>query len=366
MKVFKCYKYKLKLSKSQSQRIDSWVNTARYIFNLALETKICAYKSSGVSLHKYDLMSQLPALKEYDWIKDVPSQSLQDVIERLDKAYQSFYKGGGFPKWAKKDQYKSITFKTVKQSDKGFILPKIGHVSVFKNRMPDGKLKTATIIKEQNQYFLSVTFESESKNLYPVSENQAIGLDMGITYFLVDSDGCFVENPRHTKKYEKQLRIENRSLARKKKGSKSRLKQKNRLSKLHAKISNVRKDFLHKTSAQYVKENHIIVCEDLKVKNMIKFGNLSKHIADASWSTFFTMLKYKSLQNNKIFIQINPMYTSQKCSCCGHVAKENRLNQSKFKCVSCNHEQNADANASKNIKSEGIALIRQRSTLVHA
>lgn len=366
MNLIKTYKYKLKLTKHQSQRVDGWIGTCRLVYNLALETKVHAYRSFGVSLSKYDLMKQLPELKEFAWIADVPAQSLQEVIERLDKAYQSFFKGAGFPKWAKKDRYKSITFKSVKQAENGFLLLKLGYVKVFKDRMPDGKLKTATIIKEQNQYFLSVTFESESKNIYPVSENQAIGLDMGITYFLVDSDGCFVENPRHTKKYEKQLRIENRSLVRKKKGSKSRQKQKQRLSKLHSKIANVRKDFLHKISTQYVKENHVIVCEDLTVKNMIKFGNLSKHISDASWSEFYSMLKYKSVQNERIFIQINPKYTSQKCSCCGHVAKENRLNQSRFKCVSCNHEQNADLNAAQNIKSEGIAFRLQRGTVVRA
>lgn len=366
MKIFKTYKYKLKLTKNQTQRVDSWIDTCRYVYNLALETKIHAYRSFGVSLSKFDLMNQLPELKAIEWIKDVPSQSLQDVIERLDKTYQTFFKGGGFPKWAKKDQYRSITLKGIKQAESGFILPKLGHVKVFKDRMPNGELKTATIIKENNQYFISVTFESNSQNLYPVSENQAVGIDMGITYFAVDSDGCFVENPRHTKKYEKQLRIENRSLARKKKGSKSRQKQKLRLSKLYSKIANVRKDFLHKTSTKYMKENHVIVCEDLKVKNMIKFGNLSKHISDASWSEFYLMLKYKSLQNDRIFIQINPKYTSQKCSCCGHIAKENRLNQSKFKCVSCNHEQNADFNAAQNIKSEGIALVRQREAVACA
>jgi putative transposase len=363
MELIKTYKYKLKLSKGQAQRVESWIGASRYVYNLALETKINAYQSSGVSIHKFELMNQLIALKEVDWIKDVPSQSLQDVIERLDKAYQSFFKGGGFPKWAKRDQYKSITLKGVHQTDRAFKVPKLGYVAVFKDRMPNGKLKTATIIKELNQYFLSVTFESQSINIYPVSENQAVGLDMGISYFLADSNGNFVDNPRHTKKYEQRLRIENRALARKKQGSKSRLKQKNRLAKLHSKINNVRKDFLHKTSIQYVKDNYVIVCEDLKVRNMIKFGNLSKHIQDASWSTFFSMLKYKSLQHERIFIQINPQYTSQKCNECGHIAKENRLSQSIFKCISCNHQQNADFNAAINIKSEGIALVHERKAV---
>ena len=366
MNLIKTYKYKLKLSKGQSKNIDSMIGTCRFVYNLALETKIHAYRSFGVSLSKFDLMKQLPELKEYEWIKNVPSQSLQNVIERMNFAYQSFFKGGGFPKWAKKDQYNSILFKSVSKTEKGFKLPKIGEVKIFKDRPALGELKTATIIKEHNQYFICITAEIESENLYPTNENQVVGIDMGITYFLTDSDGCFVKNPRHTKKYERQLRVENRSLARKKKGSKSRQKQKIRVSKLHAKIANVRKDFLHKTSIQYVKENSLIVCENLKVKNMVKFGNLSKHISDASWSNFFAMLKYKCDLYEKNFIQIDPKYTSQKCSNCGHTEKENRLTQSRFVCLSCGHKQNADVNAANNIKSEGIALIRQRGTLVRA
>lgn len=361
----KAFKYKLKLTKAQSERVDAWIGASRYVYNLALEAKIEAYKK-GVSLHKFDLMKQLVDLKDVDWIKNVPSQSLQNVIERLDTAYQCFFKGGGFPKWAKRGQYNSILFKTVKQNINGFTLPKVGFVKVFKDRMPNGELKTATIIKENNSYYLSVTFECISENIYPTSKNQAVGIDMGISYFLVDSNGCFVENPRHTLKYQKRLRVKNRSLARKKLGSNSRSKTKLELSKLHLKIKNTRNDFTHKISIQYVKQNSLIVVEDLKVKNMIKFGHLSKHISDASWSDFFNKLKYKSKMYDKTFVRINPKYTSQKCNSCGYTAKENRISQSKFECVVCGHKDNADYNASKNILGEGIALVRQRDTVVCA
>jgi putative transposase len=394
--MIKTYKYKLKLSKAQSNLINSWIGASRFVFNLAKETKLNAYRS-GVYLSKFDLMKQLIELKEVEWIKSVPSQTLQNVIERLDFAYQSYFrklKNGeitkakkeyiakrilkglsinenkladfGKPKWAKKDEYNSILFKSVIQIKNGFSLPKIGNVSVFKDRMPDGELKTATIIKENSAFFICITFECESKNLYPVSENQVVGLDMGISYFLVDSNGCFVENPRHTKKYEDRLRVKNRSLARKTKDSAGLKKTKKELNKLHHKVAEVRKDFLHKVSFQYVKENSIVVCEDLKVKNMIKFGNLSKHIADVSWSKFFSMLDYKSEYFEKEFIQINPKYTSQKCSECGHISAENRITQARFECVKCGHKQNADFNAAINILGEGIAFKRQREVLACA
>jgi len=355
MRLTRTYRYKLRLNATQTKKIDQWIGTCRYVYNLALETKINAYKSAGISLSKFDLMRQLTELKDVKWIKDVPSQTLQNVIERLDTAYQSFFRGGGFPKWAKKDSYDSILFKSVKWTGSTFVLPKIGELKIFKDRLPNGNLKNAVVVKERNQYFLCVTSEVESENLYPANENQVVGLDMGIAYFLVDSDGCFVENPRTFKGYEAKLRVENRSLARKKKGSKSRQKQKEKVAKLYAKITNVRKDFLHKTSVRYIKENSLIVAEKLTVKNMVKFGGLSKHILDASWASFFSMLEHKARLYEKTFIQVDPKHTSQRCSSCGHTAKENRLNQSQFECVSCGHKQNADYNAAQNILRKGIA-----------
>lgn len=366
MKLIRTYKYKLKLTKAQSVRIDSWIGTCRYVYNLALETKINAYRSAKISLSKFELINQLPELKDVKWIKDVPCHSLQNVIERLDSAYQTFFRKGGFPKWAKKDTYKSITFKKVTWTSLGVSLPKLGKVKIFKDRPPSGNLKTATIIKERNSYFICITSEVKPENLYPTNENQVIGLDMGIAYFLVDSDGCFVENPQVFKSFERRLRLENRSLARKKKGSKSRQKQKDRLAKLYIKLADVRKDFLHKTSTQYIKNNSLISVEKLKVQNMIKFGHLAKYIFDVSWSSFFFMLSYKSNLYKKTFVQINPAYTSQKCSSCGHVEKKNRLSQSQFKCVSCGYEQNADFNAAQNILSKGIAMDRQRNALAYA
>lgn len=365
MELIKTYKYKLKLTKEQTDMVCSWIGACRYVYNLALETKIEAYKK-GVSLSKYDLINQLPSLKEVSWIKAVPAQTLQNSIERLDVAYQSFFKGGGFPKWAKKHKYKSILFKDVKLTQHGFKLPKLGEVKVHKDRMPSGKLKTATVIKEHNAFYVCVTFAYQSENLYPVSENQAVGIDMGLSYFLVDSNGRFVENQKHTKKYERKLKIKNRALARKKKGSNRFIRTKNELNKLHHKIANTRKDFLHKESLNLIKSNSVIVCEDLKVKNMVKFGNLSKHIFDVSWSSFFSMLEYKAASFEKEFIKVNPKYTSQKCNCCGHISSENRLSQEKFSCTNCGHQQNADLNAAKNILGEGIALKRKRDTLVCA
>lgn len=367
MEIIKTYKYRLRLSKAQKSVIDSWINTSRAVYNLALETKMYAYKSHRISLSKFDLMKQLTECRaEFPWMKEVPAQTLQATIERMDLAYQSFFRGGGFPKFARKDKYNSILFKQVKQvSEYVFKLPKIGTVTIFKDRQPQGQLRNATITRKNNKYYISITTKQETEELTKTNDNQ-VGIDMGISFFATLSTGEQIENQRYTLKYERKLRIENRSLARKKKGSKSREKQRMKVAKLHEKISNTRKDFLHKQSKKLTDKYGLIVVEDLKVKDMVKNKYFSKHILDASWSEFFNQLSYKSYQKGGEFIKINPAYTSQTCRSCGEVDKKSRVNQSKFVCTSCGVESNADINASNNILSEGIALIRQREAIACA
>jgi len=366
VKITKTYKYRLRLSKKQSETLDNWINTSRAIYNVALETKIYAYQTHKVSLSKFDLMKQLTECrKEFDWVNNVPSQTLQDVIERMDKAYQTFFKGGGFPKFARKDRYNSITFKSIIQvSDYVFKLPKIGTVTIFKDRQPKGQLRRATVTRENDKYYISILTIQEQKPI-SISSDSQVGIDMGIVHFATLSNGMHIENPKYTKKYERKLRIEQRSLSRKSKGSGNWNKQKQRIAKLHTKIKNTRKDFLHKQSYFIVSNFNLIAVEDLKVKNMIKFGHLAKHINDASWSEFFIQLEYKSEWYGNTFVKVNPKYTSQTCSACGEVNSKSRISQSEFVCVKCGHIENADINASKEIlkRGEGIAIKRKREEL---
>lgn len=354
------YKRKLILSKSQEHRMACWIGTCRFVYNMALDIQIQSYKAHQKKLHKFDLIKQLTEIKHIDWIADVPAQSLQAVIERLDRSYQNFFrtfkKGGGFPKFANKDKYKSILFKSVKVNQHSVVLPKIGKVRMFKDAEIIGIPKNATIIKEPTGYFICIQCEDVSKKFD--SESQAVGIDMGISHFSIDSNGNFVSNPKHFKKYEKQLAIENRSLARKVKGSNRWKKQAKRLSFLHHKIANVRKDFLHKESTRIAKQYSTIYMEDLNISGMSKNKKLSKHILDCGWGIFRTMLQYKTN-----VVLINPKYTSQTCSECGEVDKKSRLSQSEFCCTSCGYISNADINAAINILSKGIALSRQRESI---
>ena len=371
MEIIKTYKYKLRLSQSQERTITEWIHTCRYIYNLALETKMYSYKAHGVTLSSFDLFKQMTLCrKDHDWVRGVSVNCLEDSIERMDKAYKSLFKGGGYPKYANRDRYNSITFKSIRQiSDYVFNLPKLGRVKVFKDRPVQGDLRRATVIKEPDGFYLCIITKQQATVSYkPIHDSQVVGLDMGLAYFLSTSDGVQVSNPRHTLKYEKQLRIEQRSLARKKKGSNSRAKQKLVVQKLHQKIARVRKDFLHKQSKEFVDKYGLISVEDLKVSNMIKFGYLGKHIADVSWATFFDQLEYKSKWYGSEFVKVDPRYTSQTCSRCGCIDSRSRKSQSEFECVECKFKGNADVNASIEILKRGLdkAVIRQRETVVCA
>lgn len=358
--MIRTYKRKLILSKEQSKRIDSWIGCCRFVYNMALEIQIQSYKNHQRKLSKFELMRQLTEIKNVEWIADVPSQSLQNVIERLDRSYDNFFrtfkKGGGFPKFSSKRKYKSILLKSVKVQGNLITIPKIGSLRIFKDANIVGAPKTATIIKDVTGYFICIQCKEVPVKF--VSENQAIGLDMGLSHFCIDSNGGFISNPQHFKKYERQLRIENRSLSRKKKGSNSWKKQAKRLSRFHHKTSNVRKDFLHKQSTIIAKEYSNVYMEDLNVSGMVRNKNLSKYILDAGWGMFRLMLEYKTN-----VVRVNPKNTSQICNECGVQDAASRVNQSEFICTSCGHSENADVNAAKNILSKGIALSRKREPL---
>lgn len=355
------YKRKLILTKAQEKRLRSWIGACRVVYNLGLEIKQIAYKVSQKNVTRFMLDAQLKDLRrEVSWMKDVPFECLSDSVKRLDLTYSSFFKKGGFPKWASKKNYKSISFRQlIRVKDNKIRIPGIGLLKMLKDAPVLGDIKNATIKIEPTGFFVCIQCNNVPSKF--TSENQAVGLDMGIASFYTDSNGEQIANPRHFAKYERKLRIENRSLARKIMGSASWTKQAKRLTLLHHKIGNVRKDFLHKESTKIAKANSMVYIEDLNVRAMSTNKNLSKHILDCGWGTFRTMLSYKTN-----VLAVNPAYTSQTCFECRLVDKKSRLNQSEFVCTGCGHVSHADINAAKNIMSKGIALSRQREAIACA
>lgn len=360
------YKRKLILTVAQERRIASWIGACRVVYNLGLEISIDAYRKDIKRPSAYDLQKQITDLrKDFKWINDVPANTLADATARLQNAYLKFFNtchsGGGLPKFANKRKFNSISFRQciVVSADR-IRIPNIGWLKMHNDASITGIPKRATIIKEPTGYFVCITCD-EKRNIQNQDENQVCGIDMGITQFYVNSNGELIENPRHFQKHERKLRIENRSLARKKKGSNGWKKQAKRLGRLHHTIGNVRRDFIHKESTKLAKRFHTVYVEDLNIRGMAKNKNLSKHILDCGWGMFRTMLEYKTN-----VVRVDPKFTSQTCNECGKKDSKSRINQSEFSCTNCGHVSNADHNAAKNILSKGIALNRKRSEVSQA
>lgn len=357
------YKFKLKPTKEQTIELNQWLGTCRFVYNLCLGYKKDVYNCYQKSVSKNDLQKELALIrKEYNWIGNVHSQTIQDVTDRLDKAYQSFFKGNGFPRFAKKNYYSSFNFKQgVKlcENTNKIKFPSLGKISFRKSREIPSEIKFAIIKKEYNGWYVCLVCEKEIKNNFHNKKENVLGIDLGIKDYIITSTGDKIPNPKYLRQYEKKLKSVQRDLSRKEKGSNNKKKNIFLLQKAHAKVKNVRKDFLHKLSTKTVNENQVIVMENLQIKNMIKNHNLAKSISDAGWGMFTEMLKYKSALNEKELILISPNYTSMDCSDCGWRNQNLTLKDREWTCEGCGVIHDRDFNAAKNIKQKGIKKLKE-------
>lgn len=350
--MIKTYTYKIKPSEKVEQKFNHLVGICRFVYNISKEVKEESYRR-GLRLSCFDIQKQLTdAKKEHTFLKDVHSQTLQAVIDRLDNSFKKFFKGAGYPKWASKKKWKSIPFKSIKTTHNAFKLPSFGVVKVFKFKEAKGDLKTATIIKEADGLYLKIVVDEYNSKVRNRDSQSVVALDMGIKFFAVTSDGEYLENPKHLFKNLSKLRIENRKLSRMKKGGSNWKKQVIVVQRLYLKVKRCRLDFLQKQSTLLSDNYANIIIEDLNIKGMSKNKKLSKYILDCGWGTFFSLLEYKAN-----VIRVNPRYSSQECSKCGHTCKENRKTQSLFECVNCGYTENADHQATFNLLQRGQSLM---------
>ena len=369
----KAVKVRLYPNKEQKQIIASQIGAVRYVYNRTLALRINAYKKFGLKVGKFDLIKHITKLKNREkttWLKEADSQALQQSVANMDSAYKHFFKGGGYPKFKSKHHSRqSFQYpQRVKIENNKVYLPKVGWVKC-KGLRDDvsGKIKTVTVSYEAYQYHASILFDNGDMEIKPNTNNKMVGIDVGVSLVVSDSNGNKVK-PLNLVKELSKLRTRAQQLSRKKKGSNNRAKAKVKIAKQNLHIANMRKDFLHKLSKQY-SENQTVVVEDLKIKNMTKATKgtvekpsksakakrgLNRSITQQSWGMFFELLEYKLKDNGGKLIKVDPRYTSQTCNRCGHISKENRVSQSKFVCTSCGHTANADVNASKNILDRGI------------
>ena len=319
------------------------------------------YEMRKKSVSKYDQYNQLPLLKQqFPWFGEVYSDTIQEVLDRLEKTYQNFFRGGGFPKFSKKGEYNSFTFKrSFKVNTKTIKLPKIGEIKYFNSRQIIGIPKTATIVKELGGWYICITAEYESTENTNL-ENQEVGIDVGIAHFATLSNSDVIDTPLFLESSLKELRILNRRLSRQNKGSNSRIKTVIKLQKLYKKIANQRKDFLHKESTKIANAYTACYMEDLKLQKMTTLNStLTRRMADSGFYMLRTFLQYKFKERGNHLGLVNPAYTSQTCNSCGSVDKKSRLSQSEFVCTSCGNIDNSDLNAAKNILRVGALLRKQ-------
>lgn len=361
MLIQRGYKYRILPTKEQEESLLQCGGNARFLWNYALKTNQDYYKETGKFKFYHELAVSLPKLKEeYPFLKESFSQSLQMVLRQFDKALKdSFKKKKGFPSFKKKMLLNdSFTCPQKWRLEKGFVfIPKIGEVKWIKHRAMKGKPKSITISQDGDKWYCSVLCEYTIPDKAKECDN-IVGCDIGLKEFAILSDGTVISNPRHTKKYENKLAKEQRKLSKKQKGSKNRFKQRLKVRKIHNKIRDIRKDFLHKTSNSIAKNYDGIFVEDLNIKGMMKNHCLAKSIGDVSWSEFNRQLEYKCKWNFKYYLKIDRFFPSSKtCSNCGYV-QEMPLSKRIFDCPNCGISIDRDLNASLNIRNIGINTLR--------
>ncbi len=325
--VTKNFKFRIYANKTVSQKLEQTLFLCRDLYNCALRERIDAYTINKISLNYYDQANQLSEIKstnpEY---KDVHSQVCQDVLKRLEKSFQGFFRlikqgvKAGFPRFKSANRFDSFCFPQSGFSLIGnrLTLSKIGKVKIKFSREMNGKVKQCRIKQECGKWFVMFTVETSAQPLEKTGKH--IGVDVGIENFANLSDGTQVDNWKYYEQSQKKLRLCQRSVSRKKKGSGCRRKAVLNLRKIHQKIKNQRADFQHKLSTHLVKEFDLIAIEKLNILGLSK-SILSKQVHDASGSSFFGMIRYKAECADKELKEVSPNYTSQTCLC-GHREKK--------------------------------------------
>src|SRR5579859_6943553 len=320
----KAYKYKLTPRPEQARLLEEVLWRCRTLYNTALEQRITAYRRCGVTLSRYEQEAELKDLRagmpDYAAIH---SHVLQDVLARLDKTYQAFFrraKAGqtpGLPRFQGRTRYHSFTYKQYGNGarlDNGFlVLSKIGRVAVRWSRPLKGTPKTVTISKEADGWYAVLSCADVPAQPLPPTGRET-GIDVGLKVFLITADGLAVENPRHYRRGEKRVAKANKRMSRRKKGSKRRGKAVTQLGKAHQTVKRQRADFHHKTALKLLRQYDTIYLEDLRVANMVRNRHLAKSIADAGWAAFRTILEAKAACAGRRVIAVPPAYTSQDCS----------------------------------------------------
>ena len=355
-----------------------FAGACRFVFNRALARQNENHEAGNKYIPYGKMASWLVEWKnatETQWLKDSHSQPLQQSLKDLERAYKNFFrKRAAFPRFKKRGQNDAFRYPQgvkLDQENSRIFLPKLGWMRYRNSRQVTGVVKNVTVSQSCGKWYISVQTESEvSTPVHPSAS--MVGLDAGVAKLATLSDGTVFEPVNSFQKNQKKLARLQRQLSRKVKFSNNWQKQKCKIQRLHSRIANIRRDYLHKVTTAVSKNHAMIVIEDLKVSNMSKSAagtvsqpgrnvraksGLNRSILDQGWYEMRRQLEYKQLWRGGQVLAVPPAYTSQRCACCGHTAKENRLSQSKFRCQVCGYTANADVNGARNILAAGHAVL---------
>lgn len=372
MKRLQAFKFELMPNGKQERDMRRFAGARRFVYNKALDIQKANYAAGGKFIGYVDMANRLPEWKkELEWLKESPSQALQQSLKDAERAFKNFFeKRAGFPRFKKRGAGDSFRFPQgfeIDQANSRIKFPKLGWIRFRQSRDILGAAKNITVSQSGGKWFASIQTEREVEQSIPTATT-AIGIDMGIVRFATMSDGSFIEPLGSFKKPEQRLKRYQRRMSRKVKFSKNWHKAKRKVQKIHTRIGNARKDFLHKATTEISKNHAMVAIEDLQVRNMSKSSKgtteapgknvaaksgLNKAILDQGWFEFRRQLQYKLNWNGGILIPVPAHYTSQTCPACGHVAKESRQTQARFVCVDCGYEENADVVGAMNVLARG-------------
>ncbi|EFM9261671.1 IS200/IS605 family element transposase accessory protein TnpB [Escherichia coli] len=378
MKRLQAFKFQLRPGGQQEREMRRFAGACRFVFNRALARQNENHEVGNKYIPYGKMASWLVEWKnatETQWLKDALSQPLQQSLKDLERAYKNFFQNrAAFPRFKKRGQNDVFRYPQgvkLDQENSRIFLPKLGWMRYRNSRQVTGVVKNVTVSQSCGKWYISIQTESEvSTPVHPSAS--MVGLDAGVAKLATLSDGTVFEPVNSFQKNQKKLARLQRQLSRKVKFSNNWQKQKRKIQRLHSCIANIRRDYLHKVTTTVSKNHAMIVIEDLKVSNMSKSAagtvsqpgrnvraksGLNRSILDQGWYEMRRQLEYKQLWRGGQVLAVPPAYTSQRCACCGHTAKENRLSQSKFRCQVCGYTANADVNGARNILAAGHAVL---------
>ena len=379
MQRLQAFKYELMPTGEQQRQMRRFAGSCRFVFNQALALQQANREAGGQYIGYVAMARQLTAWRnraETSWLKEAPVHPLQHALKDLEKAYKNFFeKRADFPRFKRKGQHDSFRYPDPKQikldqANGRIFLPKLGWLRYRNSRQALGELRNVTVSLSGGRWFVSVQTRREVE--IPVSQGGAVGIDLGIARFATLSDGTFYAPLNSFKRHEAALRKEQQAMSRKTQFSSNWKQAKARVQRIHARIGNARRDYLHKTSTAISQNHALVFVEDLQVRNMSRSAagttetpgkqvraksGLNRAILDQGWFEFRRQLDYKLAWNGGHLVAVPPRNTSRTCPACGHVSAESRRTQERFACVECGFEENADLVGAINVLRAGHARL---------